>query len=473
MNKIIVGRKEEQEILQDILSSRSAELLAVTGRRRVGKTYLVKSFFADNMDFEFSGILNADTRQQLQNFSLSLARHAKSRKKHEVPENWLEAFHGLASYLQSLKKRKKLVVFIDELPWLDTHKSQFLAAFDWFWNSWASGRNIVVVICGSAASWMLNKVINNRGGLHNRVTKRLHLEPFTLGETEAFLRHKGVSLSRQHIIQLYMVLGGIPHYLKEVKKGQSAMQNISRICFEKNGLLLNEFDNLYKALFADAKLHTDIIFALASKRKGLTRGEILAKTKLKDGGTFSKVLSELEWSGFIASYAPFQKVKKETLYRLSDEYSLFYIKFMHRKKNVNWAQLSSSQTWKIWSGYAFETLCMKHVSKIKEALGIAGVYTETSAFVGRGGRDRDGVQIDMLLDRNDQVINLCEIKYHETPFVITKAYAADLRQKMALFQSETKTRKTLFLTMVTLFGLIQNEHGIGLVQQEIRADALF
>jgi hypothetical protein len=301
----------------------------------------------------------------------------------------------------------------------------------------------------------------------------MHLQPFTLGETEAYLRSNGITISRYDILQLYMALGGVPHYLKEVKKGQSAAQNINRICFEKHGLLVNEFENLYNALFVNAKQHISIIQALAAKQKGLSRNEILSATKLKDGGSFSRLLKELEQSDFITSYYPFGKVKKETLYRIIDEYSLFYLKFIYKKKNVNWLQLSASPTYKSWSGYAFENICMDHIDKVKAALGIAAVYTEESSFYFKGNSSSPGTQIDLLIDRKDNVINICEAKFHDKPFSITKQYADALREKMRIFQEKTKTKKTIFLTIISTYGVASNINSIGFVQQEVTMESLF
>jgi AAA+ ATPase superfamily predicted ATPase len=473
MDTTIIGREHEQAILHEVYSSEHAELLAITGRRRIGKTYLIKSFFGKKIDFEFSGILNADTTQQLQGFGISIRASFKKTKKTPNPNNWMDAFYLLTRNLDSLRKKKKMVVFIDELPWLDTHKSNFLSAFDWFWNSWAVNKNILVVICGSAASWMINKVINNKGGLHNRVTKRIHLAPFTLTETELFLKKNGITLTKYHILELYMVFGGVPHYLKAIKKGESVAQSVARICFKKDGLLVNEFDNLYKALFSQSKQHVDVIFALASKRMGLTRMEILTYTKMKDGGTFTKILDELEWSGFIASQQGFGKIKKSTLYRLTDEFSLFYIKFMFKKKNVNWQQLSITPAWKTWSGYAFENICIKHIQKIKDALGIGNVYTEVSGFNHSGKLHQPGTQIDLLIDRNDQAINICETKFYQAPFKISKSYANELRQKRDVFQQVAHPRKSLFITFITTYGLLQNSYTAELVKQEVTMEDLF
>jgi len=474
MQKVIIGRVQEQQLLSEMASVEAADMLAITGRRRVGKTYLIRTYFEEQLHFEMNGILNASLQQQLQNFDIAFSRIAPKKAKGYLPSlNWLEAFEKLTKYFDAKKRNKKIIVFIDELPWLDTHRSGFLAAFDWFWNSWAVKKNILVIICGSAASWMTGKIINNRGGLHNRVTKRMHLQPFSLAETEAYLKHFHINISRYQVLHLYMALGGIPHYLKEVKKGQSAAQNINRICFQKNGLLVNEFENLYNSLFVNARQHINIIKALASKNKGLSRAEILQATKLADGGSFSKLLSELEQSDFIASYMPFDKLKKETIYRLTDEYSLFYLKFMRSKKNVNWQQLSATATYKTWSGYAFENICMKHIEKIKQALGIAAVYTEVSSIYYKGDAKDKGAQIDLLIDRQDNVINACEAKFYDKPFTITKAYAADLRNKLQVFQQKTATRKTLFLTFITPYGVVKNEHSIGFVQQEVLAENLF
>ncbi len=473
MPKIIIGRETEQSILTEIAATVNADMLAVTGRRRVGKTYLIKTFFENQLQFEFSGVLNANNEQQLQSFAIALAKQSGNKAIKKIPENWMDAFHQLTVYLDKQQKTKKLVVFIDELPWLDTHKSGFLAAFDWFWNSWASTKNILVIICGSATSWMTSKIINNKGGLHNRVTRRIHLRPFTLTETEGYLRANGIILSRYDILQLYMALGGVPHYLKEIKKGQSAAQNISRICFEKNGLLVNEFENLYNALFINARQHISIIQALAAKQKGLSRNEILAATKLKDGGSFSRLLKELEQSDFITAYYPFGKIKKETLYRVIDEYSLFYLKFIYKKKNVNWLQLSASPVYKSWSGYAFESICMDHIDKVKAALGIAAVYTEESSFYYKGTSTENGTQIDLLIDRKDNVINICEAKFNDKPFSITKQYANELREKMRIFQEKTKTKKSLFLTVISTYGVAANINSIGFIQQEVTMESLF
>lgn len=469
----LVGRSEEKTAISAIIDSAEPHLLALTGRRRIGKTFLVRSYFNNTFDFELTGIHNGDLTQQLYQFDYALRQHEEEENDRPVPSSWMEAFQQLIAHLEGLKTKKKLVVFIDEFPWLDTPRSNFTGAFDWFWNHWASRKNIVVIICGSAASWMIRKVINNRGGLHNRVTKRIHLQPFTLHETELFLKQKRVVLTRYQIATLYMALGGVPHYLNEIQPGESAIQAIQRICFQKNGLLVNEFNNLYTSLFGKTTGHRAIVEALAAKRSGLSRKELVKQSGLKDGGTFSTILEELEWSGFIDVYAPFGKLKKDKLIRLTDEYSLFYLTFIRGQKNVNWEQLAVTPTWTAWSGYTFESLCLKHLRQLKAALGIAGVYTECSSFTIKGNKTTDGTQIDLLIDRKDQVINLCEMKFSEHPFVVSKSYAAAIQQKAAVFKYATGTRKALFPTLVTTFGILPNEHSTGLIIQQVQLDDLF
>ncbi len=471
-----VGRVREKEIFEVAMKSNRAELLAITGRRRVGKTFLIHSVFSNRIDFELSGVRNAKQADQLQSFSYRLADFFESKVPLAKPSNWMEAFRQLSIMLDGKKTTRKKVVFIDELPWLATAKSGFMQALDFFWNSWAVNKQIVVVLCGSAASWMIRRLVHDKGGLHNRITHHIQLQPFTLHETRLYLESLKVFLEPYQTIQLYMVTGGIPHYLSGAIPGQSAMQIIDRLCFELQGILVDEFEKLYASLFAKPENHVRIVRALADKRKGLTRKQLLETAKMADGGSISRLLEELESSGFITSYFPFGKQKKEKLFRLTDEYSLFYLQFMEGKKSGGqgtWLKLSDSQAWKSWSGYAFENICLKHVQQIKKAMGVQGVYSEASSFFFAGNQERSGIQVDLLIDRRDHVINFCEMKFYDGPFTFTKAYAMEMRQKMTNFRELTGTRKQLALTMVTAFGLQQNEHSLGLVQNEIRMEALF
>ncbi len=472
-----IGRIKEQAILQKALQSNTAEMVAVIGRRRVGKTFLVNTIYKKQLVFEVTGIQNAPFKRQVKNFLYQLSQYSNTSLPAKIPTDWLDVFILLIDYLkEKQKEQEKMVVFLDELPWLATKRSGFLQGLSFFWNSWAVKQNIVVVICGSAASWMIQKVVNHKGGLHNRITRRIYLEPFNLAETAAYLKSRHINLDQYQITQLYMAMGGIPHYLNEIEGGKSATQNIDDICFSKDGALRDEFSRLYLALFDNAEKHILVIRALAAKKYGLTRTEIVKQTQLTDGGSITRLLAELAYSGFISAYYPFGKKKKNKLYRLTDEYSLFYLHFIENKTLQGtdiWNKLSQTQTYKSWSGYAFESLCLKHIPQIQKALNIGVVYSEAASFYQKGNKNQEGIQVDLLLDRNDHVINLCEIKFYNNQFIMTKAYAKNLRAKMAIFQSVTQTRKQLFLTMITTFGLIDNEHSIGFVDKSLTLEDLF
>ena len=470
----LIGRKGEKKILQEAITSDEAELVAVVGRRRVGKTFLVETVYKEHFIFQIAGIQDAPIEEQLRNFTNLLGKVAG--KKLEQPKDWLDAFFLLETQLAPFLKEDPKVLFFDELPWLAASKSGFLRAFGNFWNTWASRQNLVVVICGSATSWIVQKVVFDTGGLHNRITKYIELQAFTLAETEAYFKNRNLNFDRYYITQIYMTTGGIPHYLKEIKRGKSAVQNIDAICFSKTGLLRTEFLKLYPALFKNPEKHIAIIRALAQKRKGMTRNQIIAIAKTPKGGATTKPLEELEQSGFIHSYHPFGKKKKEKLYRLTDEFSLFYLHFMEDKTNEGagtWQHLSQTQAYKTWSGYAFESICMKHIPQIKKALGIAGVYSKSASFTKKGTEEEKGMQIDLLIDRNDRVINLIEVKFYKQEFSLSKEYAERLRKKMSAFQETTKTKKLLLWTLISTFGLKHNMHSLGLIEQNLSLDDLF
>jgi uncharacterized protein len=456
----LVGRVEEKVIFERLLHSPKAELIAVYGRRRVGKTFLIRSFFKDYMSFEFSGSINTEAEKQLYNFTQVLRKNGGKRFAAIAPAHWQEAFFLLSQYLEKLRTKKKKVIFFDELPWLDTMHSGFLAAFDYFWNSWCTKRNdIIVVICGSAASWMINKVIHHKGGLHNRITQEIKLLPFTLAETQQFFTAKKIKLDQYQIAQLYMAMGGVPLYLDAVEPGKSTMQNIDAICFAPKGLLRNEFEKLYEALYNNASVHISIIRALATKQSGLLRSQIVKLAKLKSGGYLTDILTELEESGFITAYTPLDKKLKDKIYRLTDEYSLFYLKFIENTKSFRagtWATICNSQSYISWSGYAFENLCLKHIQNIKNSLGIGSLYTEQSAWYNK----KEKAQIDLVIQRADRCINLCEMKFSGIPFELTAKYAKELQHKLMAYKLATATRHTVFTTLVTTYGVKANEHSL-------------
>ncbi|MEY4902933.1 MAG: hypothetical protein RLZZ292_748 [Bacteroidota bacterium] len=477
----LIGREAEIAILEEALASPHSELIAIYGRRRVGKTHLIQTVYEQNLLVELTGLNDVSPSEQLENFSLTIARAFDIPLSLLQPKNWLQAFHifiqVLEKQLATTSNNSKRVLFLDELPWFDSHKSGFLSAFDHFWNTWASKkRNIIVVICGSAASWMIQNIVRNKGGLHNRITRRIRLLPFNLYETELFLKNKYIQLDRYQLLQLYMVTGGIPHYLKEIKRGESVIQAIDRLCFTNDGLLSDEFKELYSALFGSSEKHEIVVKALANKPNGMTRNEIVETCLLPSGGGLTKLLDELLESGFISEHIPFNKTMKDGLYKLSDEYSLFYLKFIDNSKAFGagtWQSRSQSNVWKSWAGLAFENICLKHIPQIKKALGISGVYSEQSAWRYVAKDNDTGTQIDLLLDRQDNCINICEMKFSLTEYAIDKKYAEILNLKRRVFLEKTGTKKSVFITMLTTFGVKTNEHYLNSTQNQLKMDVLF
>lgn len=474
-----IGRSAEIQVFSETLTSPEAELVAVFGRRRVGKTFLIRHAYRKHIVFEFSGIKDTDTAQQVARFESVLIKAFGIEKLPKKLHSWLDAFSLLSDLMEksATSSKKKRVIFLDEFPWLDSPRSGFLNAFDHFWNGWATKQSkLVVVICGSAASWMIQNIVRNKGGLHNRLTRRIRLAPFNLNETEQFLQSKHILLKRYQILQLYMMTGGIPHYLKELRRGESVEQAIDRLFFAQDGLLREEFDNLYPALFDQPERHLAVVRALANKPSGLTRNQLLEICDFDSGGSTTKMLEELLESGFVQQYLPFGKVTKDAIFKLSDEYTIFYLKFIENSKAYGegaWMNQAQSPAYRTWCGLAFENTCLKHVAQIKKGLGISGIYTEQSAWRSEGKANEQGAQIDLLLDRADNSINLIEIKFSNTVFVIDKQYAAELENKKQVFVGKTGTRKNIFLTIITSYGVKKNDYFYNTIQRELTMEALF
>ncbi len=472
----LIGREVEIEKINRLLSSNQAEFLAVYGRRRVGKTYLIRQYLKDYIVFDFTGVKEAKTERQLINFFSEYTKKT-GIKKRQVPTSWYDAFNYLAAFLQTVsRKKKKQVVFIDEMPWLDKPRSQFISALEYFWNHYASKiDNVLLIACGSASSWIKHKLINARGGLYNRVTERIKLLPFNLHETELFIQKLGIKLSRYQIIELYMAMGGIPFYLNKIINGKSSAQIIDAICFSPNGLLREEYTQLYHSLFKNAEHHIAVIESLANKPQGLMRQELAFNTKISEG-SLSRTLQELVECDFVSIYYPFSNKKKASIYKLTDLYTLFYLKFIQSNKQKGsgtWAQLSKLSTFKAWSGYAFENICMIHEAQIKKALGISGVYTNTSAWKFPGNDVMPGAQIDMIIDRADQTIHLCEAKFTQGAFAINKKISEQFRERKSIFKNVTKTKKTVFTTLLTTYPALKNQYFLSEIENEVNMDKLF
>lgn len=479
-NKII-GRLPEKKILKRLYESKNVEFLAVYGRRRVGKTFLIREFFKDKgIYFEITGSFNASVAEQLQNFHTEYCAFFDSEMM-KPPKNWNEAFVRLKDGIQKIKSSQKIVVFLDELPWRASEKSNFLSALTYAWNRhFSSMSNLLLIVAGSAASWMISNLINNTGGLYGRLSSHLRLLPFNLSETEEYLFSKRIKLPRKQICEIYMVTGGVPKYLSYLEPGLSSTQNIHNLCFKPQSPLLTEFYKLYYSLFKDAKKHLKIVRTLSKKRRGLNRFELLKKTKLSGGGRTSEILSELEESGFILVLPEIGKKVRNMRYYLNDEYTFFYLNWIDENKGAllqgvekdYWIKHQSTIAWKSWAGFSFESLCLKHILQIKEALKIGGVST-TSGYWAAAKDGKKEVEIDLVIDRSDNCINLCEIKFSDREFVISKEYAKSLIRKKDLFLKKTKTKKALFTTIITPFGTLENQNYLNSVEKQLSLESLF
>lgn len=478
----VVGRKNEQKTLDKIWRSKSPELVAVYGRRRVGKTFLIREFFSSRgRYFELAGKQETPIDEQLRNFAEAFSKTFYNGISLLPPKTWRDALALLTQELEKTPSQKHLI-FFDELPWLATQKSNFMQALDYFWNTyWSRMSNIKVILCGSAASWMLEHLIHAKGGLHNRITQLMQLQPFNLKEVKEYLQSRKIKLSEKHLLDIYMVMGGIPYYLNYIESGKSAEQNIQDICFSNNGILLTEFQRLFQSLFDASETNLRIIREIARKREGISREDLLSRLKLTSGGTFNKRIGELEAAGFIRGFIPYNHKKKEQHFRVIDEYSTFYLTWIDPLAEKGFSQtnywktcLRSSQ-WASWSGYAFENVCFKHLAQIMHALELDSIPAEVGnwRFIPKKGTKETGTQIDLLFDRQDQAVTLCEIKFSTNKYLIEKAYAKELQRKIDVFQEKTKTNKQIFLAMVTCLGVKKNLWSEELVTNEATLKDLF
>ena len=478
----IIGREKEIRELHDLYNSGNAEFVAMYGRRRVGKTFLVDEALKGKITFRHAGLSPVDEQNRKNNLKAQLTHfffslQMQGMKGGKCPLSWMEAFYMLEQLLEKKSKdNKRQVVFIDELPWLDTPRSGFMTAFEGFWNTWGCHRdNLMLVVCGSASSWMLDNLINNHGGLYGRTTYEIKLHPFTLTECEEYFRGKGIRLSHYDIVQSYMIVGGIPYYLGYMKKGLSLAQNIDQLFFADGAKLHDEYDRLFASVFSNPEQMKRIVQLLAGRRLGFTRKDILSKTGLDDCGSSTRMLKALEMSDFIRPYVPFGKSLREVYYKLIDPFCLFYLKFVHTRKEMDpefWMHNVTSASINSWRGFAFEEICFNHVDKIKKALNILGVSSRQSGWAVIGDDDTEGGQIDLLIERKDNVVNMCEMKFYSELITISKAYHAKLVHRQNLLMKNLSRKTVVQPVLVTTEGLAYNEYS-GIFQNVVIIDDLF
>ena len=470
----MIGRKEEITILDNILNSKRPEFVALYGRRRVGKTYLIKEYFNNEFSFYATGVQSSDRKQQLRVFKESLTKYGDESKT--VPKDWFEAFSRLETLLENKNVKKeyktgKRIVFLDELPWMDTAKSDFKSALDYFWNSWGSSqKDLVLIICGSATSWIINNIVKDTGGFYNRLTRQIRLMPFNLSECEKLLEDNGIIYNRKQIVESYMIFGGIPYYLNYLKPNYSLSQNVEMLFFNENGPLKYEFDQLFRALFRHSDNYIKIVRELSKVKQGRTRSELMASKNMIEGKNLTRCLEDLEQCGFIRKYHDFSKNKTGYIFQIIDPLCLFYLNFIESGKIDSWIDFIGTPAYNTWCGLAFEKVCLQHIQQIKKSLGISGVSTREVAW--KSKKTKPGAQIDLLIDRKDDVINVCEMKYSQEEYEIDSKYEKELVHKVEVFRGETGTTKALWLTLITMNGIKNNKYK-GSVVCDITADELF
>lgn len=483
-----VEREAEQAILKKMFESNRAEFLALYGRRRVGKTYLVRNFFNKNNEilfFDVAGSKNAPMTEQILNFTTRLGEVFYSGLKLATENNWHGAFKILTEAIAKQPENKNIVLFFDEFPWMATKNARLLQNLDYYWNQyWSKDKRVKLIICGSAASWIIDNIVNNKAGLHNRLTRQIHLEAFNLVQMKKFLIKQGVNLNHRQLLQIYMVTGGIPYYLLSVERGQSASQFIDKLAFKRKALLFNEFDNLFASLFEHHEIFIDIIRLIAKHPHGLGKDEIYKSIdkKLK-GKRGIKILQSLEDTGFITSFKPYLHKRKGIYYRVIDEYTLFYLKWIEpvrdslQKQSFEdgyWQMQEKLPGWSSWSGYAFEAVCYKHIQQIKRKLKLSPADIPNAwQYAPRKFSKDKGAQIDLLFDRQDDAITLCEIKYTDEPFVINKSYVENLQNKINVFKEQSRTKKQIFMVMIAANGIKNNFYSDEILSDIVTLDDLF
>ena len=470
----LIGRKQEIEVLKNIMESKQSEFVVVYGRRRVGKTFLIDEFFNKDYSFYATGLAEGGKASQLKSFEMKLSEYGFKLKN--KLKNWFDAFSCLIQLLEDKNVKRdittnKRIIFLDELPWIDTPKSDFKSAFDYFWNSFCSKYDdIVLIICGSATSWIINNLLSSTGGFYKRVTRKIYVSPFSLKECEQFFNRNNINYNKETIVEAYMVFGGIPYYLNLLNYRLSLAQNIEYLFFMQNAPLKNELNDLLASLYKNHSNHLKVIRALAKNKKlGLSRNDIVSKTGL-NGETLTSILLELEECTFIRKYNNYLQNKKSHIYQLIDPFIYFALDIIENQKTPSWMSFINTPTYYAWKGNSFELVCLNNIESIKEALGINKI--ETNIYSWRSKKSLPGAQIDLLIDRGDQLINLCEMKFSSIPFSIDKKYEDELQNKLNCFINETKTKKSVHLTMITSNGLNHNLH-FEIVLHELVLEDLF
>lgn len=466
-NNFVIGRAKEKAELKTVLESKKSEFLGIYGRRRIGKTFLIREYFKNMKGVQFlsfQGQKDVDTKTQIDTFYHELEKQFKINYQLKRARDWQGAFHDFDKFIEkhTLENKKDVIVlFLDELPWFCNSKAGFLPALDYYWNQrWSANAKMKLIVCGSAASWMIKNVVNAKGGLHNRLTKKMYIAPFQFVEVKEFSKTNKLNFTDTQLLQIYMVLGGVPFYWSLLKKTTPISKQIDDLLFGKNAILKNELQNIFRSLFDNSELHLRIVKILSAAKSGIERNTLLNKCQIKSGGQASQYLDNLIHSGFIESFHLFGNKKKLTLFRLIDSFSYFDSYWSKQSLGLVAFWQNKIQTPKLntWAGYAFENFCLQHINQIIKALEIDRQVEAIHSWHSidqnkKGDIEEKGAQIDLIIERMDGVLHVIEIKYSQNEFVLKKEDAKNILNKVDRFKEKTQYRGQIKINLVTPIGL--------------------
>ena len=470
----IIGRKAEIKRLTAAVDSPRSEFIALYGRRRVGKTFLINQVFRNQFIFKMTGVIEGTLKDQFTAFADAMSDYGYDIP--EMPKDWMSAFIMLKNALkQKVNSGERCIIFIDELPAMDAEGANVASAVGYFWNNWASQfDNIVFIICGSATSWMITNVIDSKGGLHDRITVEMPIHPFTLKEVESYLESQRFIWNRQIILQAYMIFGGIPYYLSLLDREESLVQNVDRMFFSQDMQMRREFRRLFNTLYKNPDRYIDVIKALSKSREGLTRGELAKELKCANNGHLGKQLEDLVFCDLIRKNVVREKEikSKDSIYQICDFFSLFYMAFIDKAEveMQYWAHHINTPEINSWMGLTFERICMAHIQQIKHALHIDTISTISYSW--RSKTSTPAAQIDIIIERADKIVNICEVKYSQDEYNLNKEEYDKICKRKNVFIQETGLRHAPWITMITTEGVAQGKYS-EMIQSQVRLDELF
>lgn len=466
----IIGREEELATISRLYTSERSEFLALYGRRRVGKSFLIEEAMENKFTFMTVGLfikvdkddaekVESYRQQQLRHFYSSLLEYGLPEEGNPAPTNWLDAMNLLKKLLLSKRSRRK-VVFIDELPWLaGPQSSELVSELGFFWNQWARKRkDILLIVCGSATSWMIDNVIREYEGLYGRVTETIALKPFTLAECERYWEKRGFHLSRYEVALTYMVIGGVPYYMDSFRPDRTMADNINTIYFNKDKAR-QEFKDVYAGLYSSSEVYINVIRQLGKRFYGMSRTELLEALDKKGGGNFSDVLENLIDSGIIRSYTLYGSPRKQTVYQLMDFFTLFYLRFCENTDFTSWRSVQRSKPFYSWAGNSFELLVVEHIQQLADALRIKEYATP---FSWSGDTpDGDEAQIDLVIPATaERADYICEMKFSEGKYILKEEDADDITRHIEALKNSSihKLSHSIYVVLVTSFGVTESKH---------------